>query len=65
MDSAYAGGDVVGAQSASHSARTWSIVGIVFGSVTLVLVVIANIIWIPIFVVTLKNEDSYDYNYDY
>lgn len=59
MDSAYASGDVAGAQSASRSARTWNIVGIVFGSVTLVLVVIINVIVIP--VVIVANENDYDY----
>ena len=60
VDSAYAKGDVVGAQSASRSARTWSIAGIVWGSVTLVLVVIANVIWIPVVLVADANN-GYDY----
>ena len=61
VDSAYSGGDVVGAMSASRSSRTWNIVGIVFGSITLVLVVIANVIWIPIVVVANENENEYEY----
>jgi hypothetical protein len=59
VDSAYYRGDVLGAQSASRSARTWNIVGIMWGSVTLVLVVIANIIWIPIALA----DDANDYDY--
>ena len=50
---------MLGAQSASRSARTWNIVGIMWGSVTLVLVVIANIIWIPIALA----DDANDYDY--
>ena len=60
VESVYAKGDVVGALSASRSARIWSIAGIVWGSVTLVLVVIANVIWIPVVLVADANN-----NYDY
>ena len=57
VDSAYASGDVLGAQTASRSARTWNIVGISFGSVFLVVAVIVNIIWIPIVLVADANDD--------
>ena len=62
VDSAYSGGDVVGAMSASRSARTWNIIGIVFG-ITLILVVIANLILIP--VVVAANKKEYYYNNSY
>ena len=50
---------MAGAQAASRSARTWNIAGIIFGSVTLVLV---NVIWIPIVVIAkAKEDDNGDY----
>lgn len=61
VDSAYEGGDIIGARAASRSAKTWNIVGIVFGSISIVMVIIVNVIWIPI--VVIANEDTYDHNY--
>ena len=57
VDSAYASGDIVAAQSASRSARTWNIVGIIFGSV------IAVISFILIVAVSAASANSgSDYN---
>ena len=62
VDSAYVSGNVVAATSASQSARSWSIAGIVFGSVVVVLVVLVNGIIVPVVVATSKsNNDNYDY----
>ena len=60
VDSAYASGDVVTATSASRSARSWSIAGIIFGSVVVGGVVLINIIAIPIAV--SKNPIPCGYN---
>ena len=59
VDSAYVSGNVVAATSASQSARSWSIAGIVFGSVVVVLVVLVNGIIVPVVVAT--SNDNYDY----
>ena len=61
VDSAYASGDVLAATSASQSARSWNIAGIVFGSIVAVLVVVVNGIIVPIVAVeSNKNDDYYD-----
>ena len=60
MDSAYASGDVAGAVAASWSARTWNIVGIVFGCVMVAVAIISNVILIPILVKASENSDDYN-----
>ena len=57
VDSAYASGDLVGAQIASRTARSWNVAAIVFGSITISVAIIANFIWIPIVVVASASDD--------
>ena len=56
VDSAYSNGDRAGASSASRSAKTWNIVGIIWGSVSIALIVIVNVIWIPVVLVADAND---------
>ena len=58
VDSAYSSGDLAGAHSASRSARTWNIVGIIVGVITVVLVIISNVIWIPVVLIADANNDN-------
>ena len=56
VDSAYYRGDILGAQSASRSARNWNIAGIIFGSVALVVVIVIISVTFPLFI--MKDDTS-------
>jgi hypothetical protein len=57
VDSAYASGDVVSAQSASRSARTWNIVGIIFGCVAIAIAIVISIISTAVSVASANEPD--------